>query len=283
MDEILSQAILTRTPSAFGKIGGTEGKAITFANKPVRKIIKRNRYNRYRNKLYFKSGVFPNSNRIFDKFITYFTQEVLPEMDGLCNWRGKSDDQLAKAFAPKAQALSWESLEIGGMTKPSSWIGSLANQRVQVITSLVNTIEAQRKRLDSVWPEQPWMHCLKNVQSIECPQYAHLTPPVDKDWFAALARLCETIDNHEYDVCIIGAGAWSLPLAVHAKKRGKVGIHMGGALQLMFGIKGNRWISGDRINHVLNPSWTYPFKEDTPPSFEGTEDAAYWEKADNSS
>ena len=49
------------------------------------------------------------------------------------------------------------------------------------------------------------------------------------------------MDTTDYDVVLIGAGAFSLPLVAHAKRRGKVGIHMGGSLQILFGILGKRW------------------------------------------
>ena len=44
----------------------------------------------------------------------------------------------------------------------------------------------------------------------------------------------------EFDVAIIGCGAYGLPLAVEAKRMGKQAIHMGGATQVLFGIKVNR-------------------------------------------
>ena len=49
------------------------------------------------------------------------------------------------------------------------------------------------------------------------------------------------IDKCDYDVCLIGCGAYGFPLAAHVKHKGKQAIHLGGTLQLLFGIKGNRW------------------------------------------
>ena len=59
-------------------------------------------------------------------------------------------------------------------------------------------------------------------------------------WFDALDYMKSEIDKYDYDVCLIGCGAYGFPLATHVKHNGKQAIHLGGTLQLLFGIKGNR-------------------------------------------
>lgn len=49
------------------------------------------------------------------------------------------------------------------------------------------------------------------------------------------------MDAVDYDIVLLGCGAYGFPLAAYAKRRGKQAIHMGGSLQLLFGIKGKRW------------------------------------------
>lgn len=59
------------------------------------------------------------------------------------------------------------------------------------------------------------------------------------------------MDAADYDVAIVGAGAYSLPLAAHARDAGHAAIQMSGATQLLFGIKGKRW-----DDHLSFPSST---------------------------
>ena len=75
------------------------------------------------------------------------------------------------------------------------------------------------------------------------------------------------IDKHDYEVCLIGCGAYGLPLAAHVKKQGKKAIHIGGALQLLFGIMGKRWIDFEpfMLDGKLIESWT---STTTPHQFE---------------
>ena len=49
-------------------------------------------------------------------------------------------------------------------------------------------------------------------------------------WFDALKAMEEQMSTMEFDVVLIGAGSYGLPLAATAKRMGKVTIHIGGGL-----------------------------------------------------
>ena len=72
-----------------------------------------------------------------------------------------------------------------------------------------------------------------------------------KDWFDALDYMKSQIDSIDYDVCLIGAGAYGFPLAAHVKRSGKKAIHIGGSLQLLFGIRGKRWEKDDYHENLI--------------------------------
>jgi hypothetical protein len=84
------------------------------------------------------------------------------------------------------------------------------------------------------------------------------------------------MDAVDYDVCIIGAGAYGLPLGAHAKLRGKVAIHMGGATQILFGIKGRRWDHHEVIGRLYRDSWVRPRPSEIPRAAGSVEDGCYW-------
>jgi hypothetical protein len=83
------------------------------------------------------------------------------------------------------------------------------------------------------------------------------------------------MDKISYDVAIIGTGASSLPLAAHAKKMGKKGIHLGGGVQILFGVKGGRW-DNNIGQYYYNENWTRPYKDETPEKFKNIEGGCYW-------
>ena len=80
----------------------------------------------------------------------------------------------------------------------------------------------------------------------------------------------------DFDIAIIGCGAYGFPLAAHVKRKGKQAIHMGGATQILFGIKGNRWEEHDIISKLFNEHWIRPNKNETPKNSGNIEDACYW-------
>ncbi len=95
-------------------------------------------------------------------------------------------------------------------------------------------------------------------------------------WFEALESMKQQMQQTDFDVALIGAGAYGLPLAVYAKELGKQAIHFGGSLQILFGIKGSRWDSMPDINKYYNEHWIRPLREETPTSFKAVEDGCYW-------
>jgi len=106
------------------------------------------------------------------------------------------------------------------------------------------------------------------------PQFSYMVPPRHRDWFHALEEMKKAMEDQRdhFDIALIGAGAWSLPLAAHAKAIGKKGLHLGGSLQLLFGIEGGRFDNWG----LYNDRWIRPLPEDRPPDFTRMEKGAYW-------
>lgn len=84
------------------------------------------------------------------------------------------------------------------------------------------------------------------------------------------------IDKVDYDICLIGCGAYGFPLAAHVKRTGKKAIHLGGGLQLLFGIRGKRWDMRDEYKSLMNEYWIRPSEDETPVVAKKVEGACYW-------
>lgn len=74
----------------------------------------------------------------------------------------------------------------------------------------------------------------------------------------------------------IGVGAFFLPLAVHAKNSGKIGMHLGGRLQIFIGIIGKRWRENSDFSGFANEHWCSPRPEETPPHFTINDGGCCW-------
>lgn len=81
----------------------------------------------------------------------------------------------------------------------------------------------------------------------------------------------------DFDVAIIGCGAYGFPLAAKLKESGKQAIHMGGATQYLFGIKSKRADEGNAIIAGLyNDAWVRASTEETPRNAHKVEGGCYW-------
>ena len=81
-----------------------------------------------------------------------------------------------------------------------------------------------------VLPEFESLTCIKAVQT-QAGEKCQF-----KDWFEALDYMKGQIDKCDYDVAIIGCGAYGMSLAAHVKRQGKVALHLAGCTQMLFGV-----------------------------------------------
>lgn len=157
------------------------------------------------------------------------------------------------------------------------WTSVLKGKRVLVVSPFTDTIVKQYKRREKLFenpevlPEFAELIPMKAVQSIAG------TPTEYTDWFAALDDMKEQMSALDYDVALIGCGAYGMHLAVHAKRMGRIGVHTAGWTQMLFGIYGNRWLNDEpEFKRFINPYWVRPSAEETPANAQSIENGCYW-------
>ena len=85
--------------------------------------------------------------------------------------------------------------------------------------------------------------------------------------------------KRDFSIAIIGCGAYGFPLAAKLKRVGKQAVHLGGATQLFFGIKGRRWETESSYKYVqrfLIDFWVYPDYNEKPKRASEVENGCYW-------
>ena len=112
---------------------------------------------------------------------------------------------------------------------------------------------------------------IKAVQSIAGNQ-----PEGFGDWFEALDWMKREIDKTDFDIAIIGCGAYGFPLAAYVKQIGKKAIHLGGATANLFGIRSNMVDNSEQLRALVNEYWVRASKEETPRGKELVEGSLYW-------
>ena len=116
----------------------------------------------------------------------------------------------------------------------------------------------------------------KSLQTIKAVQTIAGQKSEFVDWFSALDYMKAEIDKRDFDIAIIGCGAYGFPLAAHVKRIGKKAIHLGGPTQLLFGIKGKRWIDNPNFNNIINEHFVFPNDSDKVKNANKVEGACYW-------
>ena len=151
---------------------------------------------------------------------------------------------------------------------------ALAGKRVLVVHPFKTTIERQYAHRAELFPGTDILPQFADLRIVQAVQGLAGADTGYASWFDALAAMEQQMDAAPYDVAIIGAGAYGLPLAAHARDTGHAAIQMSGALQLLFGIRGKRWDDHPIISKLYNDAWVRP--EETLAHKEKVEGGSYW-------
>lgn len=156
------------------------------------------------------------------------------------------------------------------------WTAALKGKKVLVVHPFSRTIESQYKKRDKLFPETdilPYFE-LSTVTAVQT-----VAGQVDsrfESWFEALDYMYDEAMKKDFDIALIGCGAYGFPLAAMLKNSGKIAIHMGGMLQVLFGIKGKRWDEDPIVSKYYNENWVRPREDEKPQSSNTVEDGCYW-------
>jgi len=273
---LLLGAIAGAKPYAAGKMGSTEAAAVAAFFRRESSGAKGRMLPPYPpyifHTLFVNSGVFPQTEECFDRFCESYLGTV-SQCDMLVAWDVAGETRVFRNYCPKTTLVRLRSLDPYFSAAP--WTRALAGKRVLAVSPFVDSIEKQYAKREQIW-DNPDILPAFELLTLRAPFSAGLVPPKAADWFEAVRAMTAQMDRMQYDVALIGAGAFSLPLAVHAKSRGKVGIHLGGNLQFLFGITGRRWKAIDEFKGLVKDSWCTPSDAETPQAFGTNEGGCYW-------
>ncbi len=283
--QIIYDALISEKPCMIARFGSTE---LTCIANYIGVNHQKNQYlNFFRgksnswwwdeniiNQMQQWSGFFPAKQDKIEQFCKLMLDDVT-EVDILGSWL--HNENLFNSVLNKSYKINLELLNPYFSNIP--WTKALEGKKVLVVHPFADTIQQQYKKRDLLFknnllPEFE-LKTIKAVQSIAGNQTQF------KDWFAALNFMKAEIDEHDYDICLIGCGAYGFPLAAHVKRMGKKAFHLGGGLQLLFGISGKRWENPNynpKYNYAqfINEHWVKPGQNEKPANAITVEGACYW-------
>lgn len=273
-NRVIREALASGKPQAIGKLGTSElfafHKYLAHRHRPDAEA----RTAKQRQIMYIHAGLFPPDYDIFERYARLLLEEVLPEMTVICPWYNLGEARIIKRYCPNAVRVSSSSLQ-ACYRSAVHWTSVLAGKKVLVALPFERTVRQQYARRELLWPCNHAILPEFQLDTLKVSPHPNMVKPVHRDWFAALDAMRLEMDRRDFDVLLVGAGAYSLPLAVHVRRLGKQGVHLGGATQFLFGIKGRRW-EGTAEARFYNEYWSRPLPEETPAGVEVVEGGCYW-------
>jgi len=214
------------------------------------------------------AGFFPTD----DKSLTYYAKHFMKEAKKTDVFGVSGIHMEAYMFQRYFQSpyvIQYEAFE----PLRGDWLKSLEGKRVLVVSPFANDIEKQYQNRTRLFPQG----VIPNFQLITVKAVQTIGDQLDSrfaNWFEALDAMKVDIMKHDFDIALIGAGAYGSHLCWFIKTMGRQAIQTGGATQTMFGIMGKRWEKRTHVNRYLNQEWIRP--SDKPLGAEKVEHGAYW-------
>jgi hypothetical protein len=278
---LLSKTLTSGKPFAAGRLGTVEGDIIWWRIRNPRKAIPSALLMNGKN----LAGIFPVNQSSALEFADLYLESVgnldllgVRNQDFFSGYY-RMESQIVERANPSL-LCSIDAFSPLGLT--DSWVKALSGKRVLVIHPFSSTVQKQyqRKRRE-IFPDKDWLPDF-HLQVYKPFQTAgpELTGSGTTTWKNALQIMLDDISKLSFDVALISAGAYGLPLATGIKDSGRIAIHVGGVLQLFFGIRGGRWdpVSRDYpfLSKYHSDAWVRPSKNETPEWGRLVEGGAYW-------
>lgn len=270
----LQEKILSGEPFMLARFGATELMCCSMYEFEMK-----NKLENAVDQLVKWSGFFPKSIQGGRKFYE-MNVEAFREIDYLGVWFRRFEDYFIKKYLTKESKIAFLFDIEPWRSKDNPWTKVLKGKKVVVVHPFDTTIiEQYNKHRTEIFDNQdilPEFELLtvKAVQTI-----AGIEDTRFKTWFEALDYMYEEVMKLDFDIAILGCGAYGLPLAAKIKQAGKQAIHFGGVTQILFGIKGKRWEEMEDyryIKRMMNDAWVYPNAQDTPKNAKIVEGGCYW-------
>lgn len=179
--------------------------------------------------------------------------------------------------------IDLQSLEPYLVDRAFRWTRLLEGQKVAVISPFAETCIQQVARRKEIWLDEA--DSLLPATTTWLPFRTGFPPGITlggacswplsvHDWQDAVNHIVHGVLNSGAKIAIIGCGGLGMLIAAELKRYGIIAIVMGGALQILFGIKGSRWINNPAINRFFNEGWIWA--SERPDGAGLIENGCYW-------
>jgi hypothetical protein len=216
------------------------------------------------------AGFFPDTVPMVEEFSRRMLQD-LPLIDVLGSWLN-GESLLARDLAG---ATTVPLDDLNPFCHRDPWSEALKGRTVLVVHPFETSIRSQYAKREKLFADPRVLPDFE-LKTVVPPQSLARNRIGFRSWFEAFEALRDRVAATSFDVALVACGAYGLPLAAAIKGMGRQAIHLGGALQLMFGIKGRRWDGWEMLAPHVNEHWATPLDSERPPHHWRVEGGCYW-------
>jgi len=260
--------IVSGQPLLISRIGHTEGRIVGEW------LFRGGHYGQLTHKqAHQNAGIFPVDNDLLTSFSEIYSA-ALREVDLLGFWQTSYQARWLASLSSPPLLAPLESLE--PYFHPQPWTSALAGRRVLVVHPFARSIASQYRQHRQSLFTNPEILPEFELDVLAPPQTLAPATGGYADWQAALDALVSQALARPFDIALLGCGAYGMPLGAAIKRDGRQAIHLGGSLQLLFGIRGRRWDALPSFQPLFNEAWVRPSSEETPQRAAAVDAGCYW-------
>ena len=246
--DVLKSALTKNEPFAAVRIGATEMGAINNYEQILLGMKKT-----YKPSVVFSmkqdAGFFPTNDKQLTFYAKHFFKEA-KKTDILGISGIHMESYMYQRYFVGANVIPYEAFE----PLLGNWIQALKGKRVLVVSPFADEIKKQYMHRNHIFPSGVLpdftLITVKAVQTI-----ASASDDRYPTWFDALDAMKVEVMKHDFDVALIGAGAYGSHLCWFVKTMGRQAIQTGGATPTMFGIIDPRLKPRMHVTQYINDAW----------------------------
>ena len=277
----IRQLVASGDPFFVGRNGTIELQAIDYWN--IHRIDEKPYPSQIKDILQRNAGVFPATEESFDAWCKEYVGGLAQLAVTAAGWYKPMEaveDKMLAICAPKVVRCPLRSLEPYYVGAEFQWTRALKG-KVAVVSSFTETIQAQLQ--NSTWPatlfpgDIEWSFVRTGYsRALSGGHESCCWPYPIRTWQEAVDYVVGEVVKSGATTALIGCGGLGMIIGARLKARGVSAIVVGGAIQVLFGIKGKRWATHDVISKFWNDQWVWPSREEVPAWATLVEGGCYW-------
>ena len=159
------------------------------------------------------------------------------------------------------------------------WTHYLKNKKILIIHPFIKSFKKQLNNDFQIFKNKKLFD--KNQQFVFYKSYQTIAGNhIHNDWYETFTLMCEDIKYIDFDIALLGCGGYGLPLCHFIKTElNKSAIYIGGGLQLLFGVFGNRWENSEFWKKIIEENeckFIKPSEEEICKNSNTIENNCYW-------